>query len=62
MSEQKISVTTYQLNYQCDNCKAANLVPSGTTLEINPPIYVYNCPNCQVTVNLNKIYPSIIYV
>ncbi len=27
----------------------------------NPPLYPYNCPNCDYNISLHESYPSIVY-
>lgn len=60
MSEVKTVLVPYQVNYQCDACKAANISQNINHNSL-AFAYYYTCPNCKAQCKLDKLYPYMVY-
>jgi len=45
-----------KVELRCDKC-GGEILPTGTALMSNPPIYPHVCTTCGNTEQVNKIYP-----
>lgn len=61
MSIINTQVTVYKLEYQCDACKQANVAYIIIESNVEKNTFTHTCPNCKENVELNSIYPQIIY-
>lgn len=65
MSERKIHVKPYMLQYTCDDCESKPnpgcLLRKVEVLLTSPPMYVYECPNCKKKYRFETDYSNIHY-
>lgn len=62
MPEQRCEVTTYAVDYICDQCNKGMLEPSDNImLTCDPPLFNHKCNNCGLTRTFNERYPKIIH-
>ncbi len=57
--EVRKEVKTYQVDYECDECKRGILKPTGKVLTSKPPKYPSKCTYCGNITNLIQSYPYI---
>jgi len=58
--EIKKEVKTYQVTFECPECKTGELI-ANYVLTTNPPRYVHNCNNCDYTDTFENAYPYMEY-
>ena len=61
MPENKKTVKTYKVTYNCDNCGSDNIERDPVVLTSHPPKFRYVCKNCGDQFILDKSYPYIAY-
>lgn len=62
MPEVKTKMTTYEVNYLCDECRKENLKWTGVCLTSYPAQYPHQCPGCGAQETFTGIcYPRIEY-
>lgn len=65
MGEIKKELSTYILQYACDDCEKTSsieciLVNEDRTLSY-PHLYIYECPNCKKEYKFSKYYSKLYY-
>ena len=62
MAEIQTQLTPYNVCYECDSCKQANVILNSSFFNSdNVLMYSYKCPNCNIDISLQIVYPHIIY-
>ena len=57
MAEQKKEVKTFVVNYECDECKGANMKYTEVIAWAHPPKHIHTCPKCKATRDFTVVYP-----
>ncbi len=61
MAETKTEVTTYRIDYACDECGKGFMRSNGITLTSLPPQYDHACTECGATKRFSDVtYPHTI--
>ena len=61
MTEQKHEVTTFEVEYHCDQCQEGVMRRTGMLYDKAPPKYEHECNKCGSVVFLHTVYPHIGY-
>jgi hypothetical protein len=62
MAEVKKPVQTFYIEYLCDACGIGNMMPTGVSNPVYPPLYVHKCTHCNNVVSFTKTYPTVKYL
>ncbi len=61
--EERKEVKTIRVNFKCPKCEKGFLIPTGTCLTSNPPVYPHKCNSCEYGENFSGVcYPYTEYV
>jgi hypothetical protein len=54
-------MTTYMVEYLCDDCNRGGMVPTGQAIQSNPPRMMHVCQTCGAKKFFDVMYPVIQY-
>ena len=57
MTEVKVEIKKYKVEYWCDKCGEGLVRPTGAVIDTNPPIYPHRCSKCGEDYCFAKTYP-----
>jgi len=55
-------VTPRRVRLMCSHCPKGEMIPTGRTLLMSPPIYPHECTDCGHMEKHKRCYPFIEYV
>ena len=62
MAESERRMATFEVRYDCDECGAGQMLPTGVCLASNPPQCPHRCDRCgHKQTFTNVTYPRIVY-
>lgn len=62
MPEREKRVETFLVEYVCDECGRGEMVGTGLTKTVDPPLFEHKCNNCGFTADYRGVhYPGYRY-